>query len=715
MRCQYAIIAAIVLMSVGNVCASPVNPSVEFIRGETSYVVAVPRTKLEKRVTDRLTVYITKVLGKPVVTVRSLDNVPADAPAILLVNREVRSPVKLSIPKGSDEAFALTTAQVGGRSLVTVGGKTDKGLKRAVQKLIINSRQEDGSLVIPSMNLSEAPWIPMREWTVCPWEPSFVRGVFHNPYADKRFNLYLYDNERLSNYVEMFDWFGFSGAQIMETCYNYQSMGSIEAAQNWQKKTAGFLRDNGQGVTLWAWTAYFSGFGWSDPDAVTTPKPGNSAFTDPDVRRTFEQYYDRYAELAPYIDRFIGHFYDPGVLTEQSDVFNYIKLLEQKLKAKNPKVQMGIDGWASGPGYFQALVDNGFKDYIILPTGWVEAYPPGTREALHQKAKDFNLKLGVWGWYVTEYESDQIPTMHVNAQLMKDEYTKMRDGAAKVYPVQYWSEMEAYHLCNIFTMYACGQLLWNPDRDPHQVLDEICSGIWGPVNGPKVLRAVELIQDVRTGPRWETYWWTRPTYRLGTENPADDLNRAEKSLAELQAMKTDEKFVPKFPLPYQPSVFIELVIPHLKQIRQFAEFRVDIVEIEKAAANGAQKDQLENMLQTAWKPVQEYNTWVGTFGPPEVKRQKEIVASLKAKYNLNVKDPDSLRYIEADRLLEQFRRWQSGFKTALVFTPILGGSEFFWLEETTLDRFDKLVQDGLVTKVGDNQCQLTDWENWAAR
>lgn len=718
MRLFALLLSSIPACTVATAClaqSGPASPAVEFPRGKSAHVVAAPRTKLERRVLDRLTTYVAQVTGKAVTVVDALDQVPDGAPVILLSDKTVSPPVRLEIPRGSDEALALVTSSVGGHRMAVAGGRTDRGLKRAVQRLIIESRQESGALVIPGMDLSEKPWIPHREWTICPWTPQLVRGVFTNGSASKLLDIYRYDREHLSKYVEMYDWFGFSGAQLMETCYSYQATGSVEAAQDWQKRVSVCLRDNGQEVTLWAWAAYFSGFGWQDPEAVYTPKPGVSAFDDPDVHRTFDRYYTRYADLAPYVDRFIGHFYDPGVLADRSDVFKYMKLLEGKLRAKNPRIQMGVDCWAATPDYLIALAGNGFKDYLLLPSAFPEAFPPGTREAFHEQSKKLGLKLGIWGWYMTEYESDQMPTMHVNALMMKDYYNRVRNGALKSHPVEYWSEMEAYHLCNIFSMYASSQLLWNPDRDPHEILDELCTGIWGPKNGQKVLQAVELIQDMRSGPTWETYWWTRPQYRLGSANPQDDIRRADESISSLQGMKTDASYVSKFPLPFPPEMFVSLMVPHLEQIRGFAEFRSKVAEIRKAADGGAPKDRLESMLRDAWQPVMEYDTWVGTFGPPEVREQKKIVAELKAKYGLNVKDPGPLRTLEADRLLQQLRRTQGSIKTPYAFAYAEGTGEFFWLEETSRDRFDKLIEDGLVTKIGDNQYRLADWENWAGR
>jgi hypothetical protein len=512
----------------------------------------------------------------------------------------------------------------------------------------------------------------------------------------------------------MFDWFGFNGAQLAEVCYTYQIMGSIESAQDWQKRMADLIHSNGQQVSLIAWTACFSGFGWQDPEAVSTPKEGNTAFEDPDVRRTFEKYYDLYANLAPFIDRFFGHFYDPGILTDRTDVFKYMRLLETKLKAKNPKIKMGIDCWSATPDFLIELAENGFKDYLMLPVAFPEAFSPGAREEFHKQAEELGMNLGIWGWYMTEYETDQMPSMHVNTLMMKDYYNRMKDGALQIHPVEYWSEMEAYHLCNIFTMYSSSQLLWNPDRDPNDIHEEFCSGIWGPLNGPKVIRAVELIQDMRSGPTWETYWWSRPEYKQGSDHPELDLQRVEESLSEMQSMKTDASYIVKFPLPFPPKTFIDLMIPHLRQIRQFAKFRIEIEKIRKAADEGAPKDSLEAMLRDAWQPVMEFDTWVGTIGLPEVRLQKMIIAGLNASYGLNVKDPDVLRSTESNRLLQQLRRSQGNIKKQYIFAHTGGTFEFFWMEETSRDRFDKLVDDGLITMIGENHYCLTDWENWAS-
>ena len=687
--------------------------AVHFHRGSTAYIVAKPAGCLEKRIIARLTNYLEKVLGKPPAVVQSLGSVPTSESAIILVGKDVPSPVRIAVPAETDESFTLLTTKANGRELVIAAGNTDKGLKRAVQRLIIKSLQQTDALVIPELNLSESPWIRYREWTIAPWSPHSVRGMFYNPYADKRMNIYLYDDKRLSEYVEMFDWFGFSGCQLIEACYTYSVFGSIEAAQQWQKTIIKNLRENGQQASLWTWVAEFTAHGWVDTDIVYTPKEGKTAFEDPDVRRSFEKYYDHFANLAPYIDRFFAHFFDPGRLHNYDDVYNYMHLLESKLKAKNPNIELGIDGWAKGGKYLLDWQGKGFDDYTFLTMSIPHFFTPGEREWLFAEAGKLDMKLGIWGWYTAEYETDQMASMYVNAQLLQKLYLELQNGALKIHPIQYWSEMEAHHLNDIYTMYASGQLLWNPQRPWREILEEFVCGIWGPVNGQKVLSALELIQDVRSGPSWDTYWCWLPTHRVGTADANDDLRRADNALARLEGLDVDSGFVSKFPLPFPPKTFIELMIPHIKQIRLYSEFRLKVAALEKAAAEGASKETLEKMLTDAWQPVPEFNTWVGVFGAQEIREQKKIVADLRNKYNLTAKDPLWLRYLEADRILQRFRVIQSSLKGPLTLSPAEATAEFNWPMENSLDRFQKLISDGVVEKAAPDRYQLTDWQNWA--
>jgi hypothetical protein len=577
-----------------------------------------------------------------------------------------------------------------------------------MQRWVLLTRQDGGSLESPDLKIAEQPWIPEREWALCPWVPRHVRGAFVNPHADNRMDLFRYSDRQLGDYVAMFDWFGYSGVQLLETSYSYGVMGSPEAFQDRQRAIAKFAKGNGQKVSLWVWAARFEGFGWFDPAVVYRPQSG-SAFDDPNVRRTFEKYYDHYARLAPDVDRLIGHFYDPGQLRNRDDVFRYMRLLERKFRAVNPQVKMAIDTWGTGHDYLRALMENGFQDYLLLEKTMPHMFKPGEREQLHSEAKRLGIRLGVWGWYTAEYETDQLASLYVNARMLQRVYRQIRDGAAKIQPIDYWSEMEAHHLNNIYSMYAAAQLLWNPDRDPDQILGELTEAIWGVRNGPKVLEALKLIQDVRTGEAWETYWWTLPEFRLGTAGPAQDLSRAEAALAALRAL-TDDGTVPKIPLPFPPPTFIELMLPHLEQIRAFAAFRVELESIRAAMAGGLAGDELGRRLSAAWKPIPELTTWIGTFGQPEARRQETLLRGLADQAKVTLVEPGWVRARDADRLLQKIRNMQRERKDEFRFRTV-DIREFFWPRPKLQDRLDKLLSEGSIEKLAPDSYRLANWED----
>jgi hypothetical protein len=690
---------------------------VSFEAGQTAYIVASPKNNVQKKIYERLFDYVSAVLHKRVTVVSVIEKVPANNPAIVLAIGYKESSPTAKI-KNSREGFVLETRNIGFHKVVVVNATTELGVKRAIQEIILKSEQRSPGLVIPELHMAESPWVEKREYSLVGWAPEFPRGVFSNPDADKRPDIWLYGDKQIGNYVDMFDAFGFSGIQLMETANSYANLGSVNAYEDRLMKFAKAAKSNNQDVTTWVWAAQFNQYGWVDNDITYTPQPGKTAFTDPKVRAGFERYYNGYVKLAPYTDLLITHFYDPGMLKDPTDVFNYMHLLLNKFRAVNPKVELGVDFWASvsDTAYMKQIVANGFKDAYLLESGMPHLFPPGKRERMHEDAKRQGLKMGIWDWHMSERETDQFPTMHVNAEVISNFYKQIRDGVDKIQHVQYWSEMEAYHLCDIFSMYAEAQLLWNPDKDPDQILQEISSGIWGPVNGPKVLKALKLIQEIRSGSTWDTYWSYkgRTSRYFGSEDPASDRDRAEASLNDFENMKTDTAFVVKFPLPFPPSVFVELIIPHLKQIKAFAEFRIKEKAVRQAAANGVSKDELTQLAVDAWKPVPDYNTWIGTFGQAESRVQETMMRQLAKDIGIKITPPGWMMHRDADRFLQKIQKYQMRSATAVQFkaNDAIGKSEFYWPVEKVNECITLLLNVGSIEKVADDTYRLADWEEY---
>jgi len=148
----------------GRIKSKVENEVVQFPTGSSPYIVAFPKTELQKRITARLADYMSKVLGKPAKIVTAISNVPVGFPAIVLIIK----PATADSAKTSKEAFMLETKKLQGHAAVIATGNSELGLKHAVQRLVIKSEQRNPGLVIPALSISESPWIPKREWTLCP-------------------------------------------------------------------------------------------------------------------------------------------------------------------------------------------------------------------------------------------------------------------------------------------------------------------------------------------------------------------------------------------------------------------------------------------------------------------------------------------------------------------------------------------------------------------
>lgn len=613
--------------------------------------------------------------------------------------------------------YVLDISNSEGGALAIICVRDAACLRQAVYRLIRLVKQEGDELWVAENRIVSKPWIRQREWALCPWVPNQVRGEYHNPHAGNDVNILMYSEQRLESYIRMMGSFGFNGVQLMDTCYMWSQFGSVEAFHEKLQQIARIAHRCGQSVTLWVWAACFEGFGWVDREAVYTPKPGMNAFEDPDVRRTFEKYYDKYSDMAPYVDRFVSHFFDPGHLEHPEDTFKYMRLLEQKLYRMNPQVKLGVDVWAGPQGYLQALVEAGFKGYLLLESSFPELWRAEACREFRTEARRLGVKeTGIWGWYTADYETDQRPSMYVNGHVVKEVYSNVRQAADPILPNVYWSEMDAYHVVNLFSMFISAQLLCDPEQHPDQLLQQAACLIWGPHNGVKALEALKLIQDVRSGTSWQTYWHTSPQYRLGTPDPAEDRRRAEEALQLMFRLQADERFIPQIPLPVSIDTLQSLIIPHLMQIKQYAEFRVNVDEMKAAEQKGATKDELFNMMAAAWKPIPDLDTWVGDFGQIEETEQHIIVRKLCESWGIPVpvhsllNTKKKMRIIETMENFQRYHREPSARRFELRFLAAFGYSGFSFAEVAAL--MEELARDGIVVRHEDDTYSLSNWADY---
>jgi hypothetical protein len=180
-------------------------------------------------------------------------------------------------------------------------------------------------------------------------------------------------------------------------------------------------------------------------------------------------------------------------------------------------------------------------------------------------------------------------------------------------------------------------------------------------------------------------------------------------------MGTDSAFVPKFPLPFPPETLVEVMLPHLKQIRAFAQWRTEFDRIRAGNQGVTSKDELSRQVVESWKPVPSYDTWTGTYGQMERRSQESLIRNFAAQSGLSVSAPGWLRYDDAHSTLQFIRTQQILRREVWRFTSsdILRDMGSNWPSQKMQDCLNKLVTDGCVERLGDDLFCLTNWDHYS--
>lgn len=561
------------------------------------------------------------------------------------------------------------------------------------------------------------PWIPAREVSLCPWESDQIRGNYVNPYASLVPNIYRYSERQMDTYMNMLRQMGFTGVQFIDSCYSWARYGSPEAFHEAMIRMMKAARRAGLKVSLWVWAAFFGGHGWTDPNAVYDPQPGYTAYTDPKVHAFFEKYYNIYAELAPYVDMLIGHYFDPGMLKNNDDIIAYFKLLASKFRAVNPDVRLCMDTWGytygTEQGYAEALAQSNLGDCLILEQPSPAAWPGNSRAEFRSDLKKNGFQVGMWGWYTCEYETDQMAAMYVNGHVLKDRYQAIRSEADHVLHPVYWSEMDAGHLYNLYSLYSAAQLLIDPDRDPDELLREVVGMIWQGEDADTMYDTLKLIQEVRSGDRWDTYWWQQPDFRWGTGDNTSDLRRAEDALQRVSVLAEKRNLESvSLSLPFKPWVLAKLTLPHIEQIRLLCRFKDEIRQLSALHAAGATADQLYRKMSDILKPVPDFNTWVGNFLQIEQREQYRIANEFCKKVGIPLPKNPVRRDMLRRNAIETIAMFQRGMQEPYLFNSSTISFDYLaYPKDESIELIEEMYQDGVIEHVGDGKYRLTNWES----
>lgn len=556
------------------------------------------------------------------------------------------------------------------------------------------------------------PWMEEREAIVTLWNVNKTRGFYLNTDTSLLNNVIDYSEDQLYEYAKMLRYCGFTGIQVTEMCTTWAGVGGYDAAHAKIRMLAEAAHSLDMKFTLWVWGAEFSDFGWVDPDVVYSYADQGyaGARENPDAVDAFEKYYSIYAELADCCDRVIGHYYDPGNLNNAEDIAFFAKMLREKFLTVNPEIDFGISCW----------VDAYDKNVFVRELGTeVTLYESGHHDdegeynTFRTQISQLGVRLGTWAWNTCEMEIDQLAQMNFNMDIIRSVYQTARkyDPIAKP---SYWSEMDSYHVLNVFSLYCAGQMLMDPDISSEALYEGITVAAVGPEYAADLAEMLSIIQDARSGHSWDTYSWSDENYILKSDDyPAQDiLDRCNAYIPVLTEMIDSDLESYTLPLPITLKELLSMMLSHLRQIRGYAEFRLALKELEADLRMGTSAEQLADRLYEIAEPIPDYDCIIGAWGQIEARAQLELVTAFCQETGLEIPMYPQVEEQRKRFIIGQMISYQKNRDSAYVTGfPYYQYSLAFGVDETTR-LVEELVQEGLLVKQEDGTVYLSNWEDY---
>lgn len=556
------------------------------------------------------------------------------------------------------------------------------------------------------------PWMREREPIICLWKTNMVRGAYYNYGTSLKSELLSYSDDMLYSYVKMMHDCGYTGIQVTEMCSAWAAYGNYEYVHERIRFMADAAHSMGMKFTLWVWGAEFTGYGWQD-DSVEYYGNGSEYYEhaqdNPRAVATFDKYYSIYAELADCSDRVIAHYFDPTNLANQEDIAFFAAMLRDKFRAVNPDIDFGVESFTNLVNIYklQAALGDDFTMYSGADTlsdiSW---------ESFRQITNDLGLGYGIWSWNLTEMEIDQLAEMNVNSGLIKSVYLKTA-GSDHICKPSYWSEMDSYHIVNFFSHYVAGRLLQNPEEDSDAALKDAAVSVVGPEYGDKLYEVLTLIEDARTGEDFDSFkgiGTSGDNYFLSPDYDGRGIyERSVKALSYLNEMIDADITCSTVSFPISVTEILKLIKPHVKQIQEFADFRIKYDELAKKPEGAVSTED----VAAIYTPVCEYDVITGLWGPPEGRAQYELVERLCESRGLSVPHDKVFDYYRKQRIYAELLSYQKKSKECLYFDKETCFQFGVAIRKEDCKRLvEELVEEGIMSETPEGRVYLTDWKRY---
>ena len=494
-----------------------------------------------------------------------------------------------------------------------------KRLKREVGAAgPINPRKapsEKLSRTVQTTNAEDpGPFIRVREVvSATPWG-DWIKSEMP-PELRHQYLLPFWPDARLRRHLEMLKAFGFNSIQVGASPCLAWWVGADE--QEVRKKVlfrCRTARELGLSVSGFIWGA-------AVPDAMK----GGAQFSEldwhkPEDRARLLAWYRDQAEIAPFIDRLVTHWIDPGynhLSCGECTIDTVVEMHNVILgiyREKNPNIRGALSTWFMGPthgpkGYEgpRRLAEHPKLDRNTDIACGIGAGPD--LDAILAKGR----KIARWTWYNTDNEIQ--PALHVMIRAFSSRLSLAQRRAAAPVTTEalaWVSVPDNFSGLNMQNLYVAGKLMQDPTLDERHLLDEFARGLVGAENASALVSALRAVEAART--RSNCYYAKivdavapPPELQSRHQLPAfwlDDTSQAvDAAISGMKHVKLAPDFKTAWPVAMEPAEYLGELNAHLEAIRQMLAFLKGAREVKRMKAEGAPVEKLEAAIAALPKVI----------------------------------------------------------------------------------------------------------------
>jgi hypothetical protein len=441
------------------------------------------------------------------------------------------------------------------------------------------------------------------------------------PDLKQRYFIPYWTDDRLQQHLKMLKAFGFNAIQL--TACGQVAHNSGVCQQIWKEKLIQLCRmakELDMGIAQFVWGSFFY-------DAAKNVYVGDLDWHNAADRKRMEQFFENESFLAPWVDRVVTHWLDPGGPKqgcEQCSLATAIEIhnsIMTTFRRNNRKIRGSFSNWFMGNQGWQtqwrgytgvlALAANPALDRQSgIALGRENHGMDGTKVPIYPQCGAYIQKsdlqairkagrhAGIWSWYTTDIEI--FPSLHVHADLLQNYFRAMAGQGGDL--LDWVSVDDNCHGLNMQNLYIAGRLMQNPALDAQDMLDDFARGLVGTDHAGPVVQALRVIEQVRCRSlRYDILSALapslgRPVNPLTQELIERNLPRVKRAIVDLSPVSVDPAFKSIWPVTMSAAEYLEELKAHLDAIHQLLTFLSAAGTVEKMKQSSATKEKIETAI-----------------------------------------------------------------------------------------------------------------------